>query len=185
MRGGYPNRCIVSAMVHLLWRPGSLLRWILKRFYLGLVEISYTSWSLMSSSLLTLWTGLFWIALWGLGFPYWFCKVYFSFHSQVRLRFKLVTGLGEPWCRGGGIPQGCPLSMVFVVALYVLYCRHLDSLPDVKTQLYDDNLKCSAERPVPFLNLLGSLLSVSGRSVRTFLLVSVSFFALLSLFEWL
>ena len=33
------------------------------------------------------------------------------------------------------------------MALYVPWCRHLDSLPDVKPQLYADNLKCSAERP--------------------------------------
>ena len=45
------------------------------------------------------------------GLPDWFRKVYFS------LRFKLAAGLGEPWCRDGGIPQGCPLSMVFIVAL--------------------------------------------------------------------
>ena len=82
-----------------------------------------------------------------LGLPDWFRKVYFSFHSQVRLRFKLATGLGEPWCRDGGIPQGCPLSMVFIVALYVPWCRHLESLPDIKPQLYADNLKCSAARP--------------------------------------
>ena len=37
--------------------------------------------------------------------------------------------------------------MIFIVALYVPWCRHLDSLPDVKPQLYADNLKCSAERP--------------------------------------
>ena len=48
-----------------------------------------------------------------LGLPDWFRWVYFSFHSQVRLRFKLAAGLGEPWCRDGGIPQGCPLSIVF------------------------------------------------------------------------
>ena len=47
----------------------------------------------------------------------------------------------------GCIPQGCPLSMIFIVALYAPWCRHLDSLPDVKPQLYADNLKCSAERP--------------------------------------
>ena len=80
--------------------------------------------------------------------PDWFRKVNFSFHSQVRLRFKLAAGLGEPWCRDGGIHQGCPLSMVFIVALYVPWCRHLDSLPDVKPQLYAYNLKCSAERPL-------------------------------------
>ena len=33
-----------------------------------------------------------------LGLASWFRKVYFAFHSQVRLRFKLVVGLGEPWC---------------------------------------------------------------------------------------
>ena len=44
-----------------------------------------------------------------------------------------------------GFPQGCPLSMVFIVALYVHWCRHLDSLPDIKPQLYADNLKCSVE----------------------------------------
>ena len=82
-----------------------------------------------------------------LGLPDWFRKVYFSFHSQVRLRFKLAAGLGEPWCRDGGIPQGCPLRMVFILPLCVPWCRHLDALPDVKLQLYADNLKCSAERP--------------------------------------
>ena len=73
-------------------------------------------------------------ALGRLGLPDWFRKVYFSFHSQVRLMFKLAAGLGEPWCRDGGIPQGCPLSMVFIVALYVPSCRHLDALPDVEPQ---------------------------------------------------
>ena len=86
-------------------------------------------------------------ALGRLGLPGWFRRVYFSFHSQVRLRFKLAAGLGEPWCRDGGIPQGCPLSMVFIVALYVPWCRYLESLPGIKPQLYADNLKCSAFRP--------------------------------------
>ena len=40
--------------------------------------------------------------------------------------------------------------MVFFVALYVPWCRHLESMPDVKPQLYADNLKCSAERPGAF-----------------------------------
>ena len=48
-------------------------------------------------------------ALGRLGLPDWFRKVYFSFHSQVRLRFKLADGLGEPWCRDGGIPSGSSL----------------------------------------------------------------------------
>ena len=43
-----------------------------------------------------------------LGLPGWF-----------RHRFKLAAGLGQPWTRDGGIPQGCPLSMMFIVALYL------------------------------------------------------------------
>ena len=39
------------------------------------------------------------------------------------------------------------MSMIFIVALYVPWCHHLDLLPDVKPQLYADNLKCSAARP--------------------------------------
>ena len=77
-------------------------------------------------------------ALGRLGLPDWFREVYFSLHGQVRLRFKVAAGLGEPWCRDGGISQGCPLSMGFIVALYVPFCRHLEALPDVKPQLYAD-----------------------------------------------
>ena len=44
-------------------------------------------------------------ALGRLGLPDWFRRVYFSFHSQFRLRFQLAAGLGEPWCGDGGIPR--------------------------------------------------------------------------------
>ena len=60
-----------------------------------------------------------------LGLPGWFRHTYFEFHSLVRLRFKLAAGLGQPWTRDGGIPQGCPLSMMFIVALYLPWCRYL------------------------------------------------------------
>ena len=63
------------------------------------------------------------------------------------MRFKLAAGLGEPWCRDGGIPQGCPLSVVFIVALYVPWCRRLEVTPLVAPQLYADNLKCSSVCP--------------------------------------
>ena len=82
-------------------------------------------------------------ALGRLGLPEWFRKVFFSYHANVRLRFKLATGLGEAWTRDGGIPQGCPLSMVFIVALYVPWCRYLSSQQGVTPQLYAGNLKCT------------------------------------------
>ena len=39
-----------------------------------------------------------------------------SNHAHVKLRFKRAAGPDE---RDGGIPQGCPLSMMFIVALYL------------------------------------------------------------------
>ena len=71
----------------------------------------------------------------------------FEFHLHVRLRFKLAAGIGEPWTRDGGIPQGCPLSMMFVVALYLPWCRFLSAQVEVQPQLYADNLKCVSGDP--------------------------------------
>ena len=86
-----------------------------------------------------------------LGLPAWFRHAYFLYHAGVRLRFKLAVGLEESWTRDGGIPQGCPLSMMFIVALYLPWCRYLDQLPDVSPQLYADNLKCVSSRPEQLL----------------------------------
>ena len=47
-----------------------------------------------------------------LGLPGWFRHAYFEYHAHVRMRFKLASGLCAPWTRDGGIPQGCPLSMM-------------------------------------------------------------------------
>ena len=81
---------------------------------------------LMSSSLFdTVDRKIFDRALSSLGLPGWFRHVYFEYHAHVRLRFKLPAGLGESWTRDGGIPQGCPLSMMFIVALYLPWCRYL------------------------------------------------------------
>ena len=57
--------------------------------------------------------------------PAWFRHACFEYHAHVLLRFKLAAGLGEPWIRDGGIPQGCPLIMMFIVALYLPWCRYL------------------------------------------------------------
>ena len=82
-----------------------------------------------------------------LGLPGWFRHSYFEYHAHVRLRFKLAAGLGEPWTRDGGIPQGCPLSMMFIVALQLPWCRYLSAQVGVEPQLYDDNLKCVSRDP--------------------------------------
>ena len=77
-----------------------------------------------------------------LGLPGWFRHAYFEYHAHVRFRFKLAAGLGEPWIRDGGILQGCPLSMMFIVALYFPWCGYLSAQVGVQPQLYADNLKC-------------------------------------------
>ena len=76
------------------------------------------------------------------GLPGWFLHVYVEYQARVRLKFKLSCGLGQSCTRDGGIPPGCPLSMVFIVALYLPRCRYLEPFRGVKPQLYADNLKC-------------------------------------------
>ena len=81
------------------------------------------------------------------GLPGWFRHAYFEYHAHVRFRFKLASGLGQSWTRDGGIPQGCPLSMMFVVALCLPWCRCLSAQVGVRPQLYADNLECLSRSP--------------------------------------
>ena len=82
-----------------------------------------------------------------LGLPGWFRHAYFEYHAHVRLRFMLASGFGQSWTRDGGIPQGCPLSMMFTVALYLPWCRYLSAQAGIRPQLYADNLKCLSDNP--------------------------------------
>ena len=75
-----------------------------------------------------------------------------SNHAHVRLRFKLASGIGEPWTRDGGIPQGRPLSMMFIVALYLPWCRYLAAQVGLEPQFYADNLRCVSGDPDLLLN---------------------------------
>ena len=87
-----------------------------------------------------------------LGLPAWFSACLLSISCSCSA--SVQTGcwcLGEPWTREGGIPQRCPLSMMFIVVLYLPWCRYLGELPDVSTQLYADNLKCVSTRPEQLL----------------------------------
>ena len=70
-----------------------------------------------------------------LGLSGWFRHAFLSTH--VRLRFKLASGLGQPWTRDGGIPQSVSLS----------WCRYLSAEVGVQPQLYADNLKCLSRNP--------------------------------------
>ena len=80
-----------------------------------------------------------------------FRHVYFQYHARVRIRFKLAACLGESWTGMEGFHMGCPLSMMFIVALFLPWCRYLGELPDVSPQLYADNLKCVSTMPEQLL----------------------------------
>ena len=61
-----------------------------------------------------------------LGLPGWFRHAFFEYHAHVRLRFKLASGLGEPWTRDGRIPQGCPFEHdVHCGLVSCPWCRYL------------------------------------------------------------
>ena len=70
-----------------------------------------------------------------LGLPALFRHALFDYHADVRLRFMLAAGVGESWTGDGGIPQGCPLSMMITVALYLSWCRYLAAQEGVMPQL--------------------------------------------------
>ena len=107
-----------------------------------------------------------------LGLPAWFRHTCFKYHSHVRLRFKLAAGLGPP--RDGGIPQGCPSSMMFIVAMSLPWCRYLGAQEGVEPQLNADNLKCVSRDPdLLFCVPLGSLLGMSGWLAKSRLPTSV------------
>ena len=76
----------------------------------------------------------------GLGLPAWFRNACFEYHAHVWPRFKLASGLGEPWTRDGGISQGCHLSMMLLVALYLPWCKYLAAQEEAEPQLHADNL---------------------------------------------
>ena len=96
-----------------------------------------------------------------LGLLAWFRHAYFEYHAHVRLRFKLPAGLGEPWTRDGGIPQGCPLSMMFIVALYLPRCRYL-AQEELSLSCALTPSSVHPEIQVCFCVLLGSLLGILG-----------------------
>ena len=65
--------------------------------------------------------------------------------------------------------------MMFIVALYLTWCRYLSAQVGIELQLHADNLKCVSRDPDLLLSAAGLLLSMSGWWVRSLLPVNVSF----------
>ena len=83
------------------------------------------------------------LVLSSLGLPAWLRHAHFEYSCSPSV--KACCWLGKPWTRDGGIPQGCPLSMMFIVALYLPWCRYLGAWCGVSPKLYADNLKCVSQ----------------------------------------
>ena len=72
------------------------------------------------------------------GLPGWIRRVYLQYNADARLHFYLAPGLGEPWTREGGIP-GCPLNLVFTVALSSSLLPELGKSPWYHSSVFADN----------------------------------------------
>ena len=127
---GYLSLFSVLVKVGALLMPGVPHRWILWKLWVNLLVL-LTAISLIVSSHL-------WVFLAG------FVMLVLSIMPECGPRLKLAAGLGEPWTRDGGILQGCPLSMMFMVALYLPWCHGLAEREGVVPQLYAENLKCAS-----------------------------------------
>ena len=111
-------------VVVALLRLGIPLLWKLKNLWLEVVIPMVIFFADVVKSFDTVVRGKLDFVLGRLGLLVWFRRVYFSFHAGVRLKFKLPCGLGQPSAGDGGIPQGCSLSMIFIVASYLPWCKY-------------------------------------------------------------
>ena len=71
-----------------------------------------------------------------------------TFGSGLSLRVVLVRlGLGMVVFH-----KVVRLAWFFIVALYLPWCRALESIPGVRPQMYADNLKCVSGSPAALLS---------------------------------
>ena len=161
---GFFSQCFVLAKVSPLLTPGIPPPSILTKFSAKRGKGTSISSLLMSLNLLTRLIATFLAAPWTV-------SVYQpGFYREVRLRFKLATGLGVAWTWDGDIPQGCTQSMVFLLWQSMLLAVATWRIATgVTPQLYADNPKCSSYNSDLFLASAqftdGYVKSVGARSV--------------------
>ena len=159
---GCLTRSSVLVVVGVRLRLGVLLHWILRRFSGATVSDIHLFVADVIKSFDTVDRGVLDRVLGSLGLPDWFRYVYFEYPAHVRLRFKLAAGLGERWTRDGRLPLGCPLSMMFIVAL-CLPCRYPSAQEGLSLCCMLIILSVSLGTLLCYCVLLGSLLVMVGQ----------------------
>ena len=81
-----------------------------------------------------------------LGLPAWFRHAYFEYH-MCACGLSLLLTLVSPGLVMVVFSKGVLLSMMFIVALYLPWCRYLSAQVGVEHQSYADNLKCVSRDP--------------------------------------
>ena len=101
--------------------------------------------SLMLSSPLILLTVVFWI----ISSVGWGCRggldmLILNIMLRLALGLSSLVGLVSAGLEMEVSRRGALFSMIFIVALYLPWCRHLESFRGVKPQQNPDNLKCTS-----------------------------------------
>ena len=76
--------------------------------------------------------------LWTMGIPIGLLQAYQAFLDNLVFINSLAGGLGRPHRRACGIPQGCPLSMLFIAAMFRPWLMLMNTIGIVGRILADD-----------------------------------------------
>ena len=77
------------------------------------------------------------------GIPLQIANAYRKYHEHSDVFNSLALGLAAPYRRPNGIPQGCPLSMMFVALLLRPWMKITSSVDVIPRTLADDLLLLS------------------------------------------
>ncbi len=81
---------------------------------------------------------LLYTILWHMGIPIGLLQAYRSFLENLMFVNSLAGGLGRPHRRACGIPQGCPLSMLFIAVMFRPWLVMVDAMGVAGRILADD-----------------------------------------------
>eukprot|EP00973_Karenia_brevis_P086178 11951573-Karenia_brevis.AAC.1 len=84
-------------------------------------------------------------------------------YSHLCRRFRVTGAVGREFRSTNGILQGCPLSVVFLIALVAIWCKAVrNEVPEAATYAYTDDTGPMASRP----KYLQAVLNITEDSMR-------------------